>query len=762
MKNKNILKLLIIISFMICISINARTIYNNTPNFSNDYLKRFSKYTRYLVTTDSPYGYENGEETNDIEYKTGGLLNEEEFIISKDISGETYLFNGLEYWTMTRDENEVTIVDPNSATYLGIKLKSSESGIRVTNYVQNGVYLRGKGTIADPWTFVEKYYVKFNYDDAKVTINPQSTYVPNDGAVVATVINRNGYVYSTNDCGAEYIENENVSESEPYSGRLIINNIRRDITCNVTTALRKHKITYKPDGICNPSYKELKHGQKFGTLCAPTKTGYTFDGWYDEETGGTNVNSNTIAVEDMDLYAHLTVNELTFNDKTVTATFSTSAQTKSNAVNAASNGTGTYTYAITGGNTDSYFSLSGRNLTIKANTPVNTYTLTIKATDSNSGSEKSATYTITINKVNATCPTLAAYTGTYDGSSHTITVSGGSGGTIKYRTSTSGSWTTTKPYRTDVGTTTVYVEVEGDSNHNTKDCGNKKITINEAGDCYYCGNAQCAEYVWASSDPRPGICSKDTTKTYSTCTNTKVTSVSLSGSSSVDVGSTITLSVTVSPSNATCGKVIWSSSDTSKATVTDAGIVTGKSAGSVTIKATSSDGSGKKATKTITVNESSSGGNGCFPKGTKIMTILGPKNIDEIKVGTFILTYNIKTGKQEYSRVKHHLEYKNLNETLYTLKFDDGNKLKITHLHRVYIIRNNVSSYVRAEDVRVGDKVLYADNTIHNIIMKTSESYNKPVYNIEVENNHNFYVGDNYILVHNISVSGLPEHDAYK
>ena len=87
------------------------------------------------------------------------------------------------------------------------------------------------------------------------------------------------------------------------------------------------------------------------------------------------------------------------------------------------------------------------------------------------------TGTLTIKKVAATCPTLTAYSDTYDDKSHTITVSGGSGGTIKYRTSTTGDWSTTKPTRTEVGTTTVYVEVEGDTNHTTTDCGNKTITI---------------------------------------------------------------------------------------------------------------------------------------------------------------------------------------------------------------------------------------------------------------------------------------------
>ncbi len=87
---------------------------------------------------------------------------------------------------------------------------------------------------------------------------------------------------------------------------------------------------------------------------------------------------------------------------------------------------------------------------------------------------------------------------------------------------------------------------------------------------------------------------------------TPVTSVSISGSTSVAKGSSISLSASVYPSNATDGSVTWSIySGSSYVSISSSGkscTVTGKAAGTATIKCTANDGSGKYATKSITVS----------------------------------------------------------------------------------------------------------------------------------------------------------------
>ncbi len=92
------------------------------------------------------------------------------------------------------------------------------------------------------------------------------------------------------------------------------------------------------------------------------------------------------------------------------------------------------------------------------------------------------------------------------------------------------------------------------------------------------------------------------TRTFTVIVTTvSVTGVSdISGSSTVSIGSTTTLSASVTPTDATNQTITWSSDASGVASVDASGVVTGVSAGTATITATSADGSFTK-TKSITV-----------------------------------------------------------------------------------------------------------------------------------------------------------------
>lgn len=145
----------------------------------------------------------------------------------------------------------------------------------------------------------------------------------------------------------------------------------------------------------------------------------------------------------------------------------------------------------------------------------------------------------------------------------------------------------------------------------------------------YPTNATNKSVSWSSSDKSVAIVSSnglvtaksagtatitcraaDGSGKYATCKVTVeeskvyVTSVTLNKTSaSLYVGETTQLSASVSPSSATNKSVSWNSDNTSVATVSSSGLVTAKSAGTATITCKATDGSGKKATCSITVKE---------------------------------------------------------------------------------------------------------------------------------------------------------------
>lgn len=83
-----------------------------------------------------------------------------------------------------------------------------------------------------------------------------------------------------------------------------------------------------------------------------------------------------------------------------------------------------------------------------------------------------------------------------------------------------------------------------------------------------------------------------------------VSSITLNKSSLfLGVGETAQLSASVYPTSATNRSVSWTSDDTSVITVSSSGLVNAKSAGTATITCRANDGSGKKATCSISVKE---------------------------------------------------------------------------------------------------------------------------------------------------------------
>ncbi len=151
----------------------------------------------------------------------------------------------------------------------------------------------------------------------------------------------------------------------------------------------------------------------------------------------------------------------------------------------------------------------------------------------------------------------------------------------------------------------------------------------------------------------------------------EIESVSISGSSSVTVGSSIKLSATFNPDNATIQKLTWKSSDESIATVDANGNVKGLKAGTVTITVTTENG--KTATKKITIKEKSTSHNngGSSGSGNDTPTV-EPTSVDisgnkEVYVGDSI---QLSATVSPSNATNKSVTWKSSNESIATV---DGN-----------------------------------------------------------------------------------------
>ncbi len=135
----------------------------------------------------------------------------------------------------------------------------------------------------------------------------------------------------------------------------------------------------------------------------------------------------------------------------------------------------------------------------------------------------------------------------------------------------------------------------------------------------------------------------------------------------------------------------------------------------------------------------------CFAAGTLVETINGKIPIEKITIGETVLSFNEETKSYEFKKVKNTF----IKTTLKVCKIvTEQDELFTTPEHLFYVNGN----WVEAKELRSGDKLkgLNGDITIKTILIIDSTI---TVYNFEVEDNHNYCVGKETILAHNLCAS---------
>ncbi len=135
----------------------------------------------------------------------------------------------------------------------------------------------------------------------------------------------------------------------------------------------------------------------------------------------------------------------------------------------------------------------------------------------------------------------------------------------------------------------------------------------------------------------------------------------------------------------------------------------------------------------------------CFTAGTQVLTETGMKNIEDIQVGEKVYTINLDNNQRELKEVLN--KFSGYTTEIYEITI--GNEVvKATPRHQFYIVDKG---WVRAYDLEEGDRLVAKDNNelIIRKIVNKKDVEPIPVYNMEIEGNHNYLITEYELLVHN-------------
>jgi hypothetical protein len=133
----------------------------------------------------------------------------------------------------------------------------------------------------------------------------------------------------------------------------------------------------------------------------------------------------------------------------------------------------------------------------------------------------------------------------------------------------------------------------------------------------------------------------------------------------------------------------------------------------------------------------------CFAAGTLVQTIDGLRSIESIQVGDSVLSQNTTTGALSFRPVVA----VHINKPQPTLRIAIAQEaITATGIHRFWKVGNGWSM---ARDLKAGDRLRIVGDAVE--IQSIESDLTQPVYNLDVAENRNFFVGKVGVLVHDFS-----------
>lgn len=134
----------------------------------------------------------------------------------------------------------------------------------------------------------------------------------------------------------------------------------------------------------------------------------------------------------------------------------------------------------------------------------------------------------------------------------------------------------------------------------------------------------------------------------------------------------------------------------------------------------------------------------CFAAGTKVKTLNGYTNIEDIKVGDYVWSYNESNGTNELKKVAN--TFISRAQTV-TMVNTCGDNIVSSNGHKYYMYDGSLCDASKLS----GGSLIKSFNGEEVILDKQEKTLSHEInlYNFEVEDNHNYFVGLDELLVHN-------------
>jgi RHS repeat-associated protein len=133
----------------------------------------------------------------------------------------------------------------------------------------------------------------------------------------------------------------------------------------------------------------------------------------------------------------------------------------------------------------------------------------------------------------------------------------------------------------------------------------------------------------------------------------------------------------------------------------------------------------------------------CFKVGTEVLMNNEYKEIQDINIGDTISCYDFVNSSIKYSVVKS--KYEISSDSIFLLKAD-GIEIFVTDYHPFYVENKG---WVKVCELEIGDWFFLSNGGSTQLFYKEKLYFNDKVYNIEVNNYHNYFVTRRNVLVHN-------------